>query len=258
MSDQPPPDSAPSNPTRQAAWDSVSEAELDAALSHAASLAAELSGQIQSAGGPAPATGPPSGGNPLDNPRNELDAELEHLEHLVSTTAAQLQSAENTSPGASAVPAYAVPDFMAELTTPQKPAARSAPDRAPSSVHSDPVPAPAYGTPDWAKPDGASVKPGVVGSGMMGVVGGAVNIPPLAPPRAGEPVVYAECERESPPGWHVRLVAPIIVVLHGLASWLEVIDRPLARVGGRVRRISGWIAIALIMGSMMVFVRSVG
>jgi len=258
MSDQPPPDRAQSDPSKQAAWDSVSEAELDAALSHAASLAAELSGQIQSADDPAASSGPASGGNPLDNPSTGLDAELEQLEQLVSTAAAQIRSAENAAPVPSTAPAHTVPDIMSEFTAPHKPAARSAPEVSSSAVASDLMTAPVYGPPDRAMPAAASAKPGVVGSGMMGVVGGAVNIPPLAVPRPGEPVAHAECERESGPGWAIRLVAPLLVILQGFASMLELIDRPLARISGGVRRIVGWVAIALIAASMLVFVRSVG
>lgn len=258
MSDQPPPDRASSDPSKQAAWDSASEAELEAALSRAAALAAELSGQIQSAVDPAASSGSALHGSPFDHPSTELGAELDQLEQLVSTTAAQLQSAENAPPVPSTGPAHTLPDFMAEFTAPHKPSARSAPEGSPSTVDDDLMTAPANKPRDRAMPKAAFAKPGVVGSGMMGVVGGAVNIAPLAVPRPGEPVAQAECERESRPGRATRLVAPLLVILQAFASMLELIDRPFARISGGVRRIVGWIAIALIVTSMLVFVRSVG
>ena len=112
MSDQPPPDRASSDPSKQAAWDSVSETELDAALSHAASLAADLSKQLQSNGKPAaPAETAPS--TPLEDPQRDLDVELQQLEQLVGTTAAEVQPANDDAPGSPApVPTESAPDVM--------------------------------------------------------------------------------------------------------------------------------------------------
>jgi hypothetical protein len=258
MSDQPPPDRASSDPSEQTAWDTVSETELDAALSHAASLAAQLSRQVQSADDTGSYSTPVSGDNPLDNPSTGLDAELEQLEELVGTAAAQIQSAEDAATVSQPTPPDSVPDFMSEFTTPAEPSIPAAP-RPRSSDHRST----AVGQdPQASVEEAARWKPGIVGSGMMGVVGGPVKIPSLDVPRPAEPAPQAEAKREETSSFGrslgTSLAAPLLIVLNGLVAVLELVDRPLAHIGGGVRRIIGWIAIAIIAASIVVFVRSVG
>ena len=259
MSDQPPPDRASSDSSKQSAWDSVSETELDQALSKAASLAAELSGRLQPANERTASLGTASGSNPLADPSTGLDAELENLDLLVGTAAAQVQSVADAPFAAqgksvelpTTTPTNSVPDFMSEFTTAAEPAAGFSDDLTAARVSGPQNQAPA-----------APAKLGIVGSGRMGVVGGAVTIAPLVAPPPVKTAPPPEVEREEPSsrGWKLgtRLVAPLVALLGGLAAILELIDRPLARIGGGVRRVVGWIAIAMIAASIVVFVRSIG
>jgi hypothetical protein len=251
MSDQPPPDRASSDPSKQAAWDSVSETELDAALSHAASLAADLSKQLQSNGKPAaPAETTP--GTPLEDPQRDLDVELQQLEQLVGTAAAQVQTVDDAAPASPApAPTESVPDFMSEFTAPPPSSDAAADDLMADLVdHRQ----------EQARAAAGPGKSGVVGSGIVGVVGGTVNMPPVAP-KPVEPSP-AEAEPDPSPWTRPRLAErfgpPILSLLDRFVAVLELIDRPLARIGGGARRTVGWIAIAMIAASIVVFVRSIG
>ena len=257
MSDQPPPDRASSDPSKQAAWDSVSETELDAALSHAALLAADLSKQLQSNGKPAaPAETAPS--TPLEDPQRDLDVELQQLEQLVDAAAAQVQAVDDAAP---ASPAENVPDFMSEFTVPPASSDAAADDLS-ASTSADDLMADLVGhRQERARAAAGPGKSGVVGSGIVGVVGGTVNMPPVAP----KPVKPSPAEAEPDPArstrlrWAERFGPPILSLLDRFVAVLELLDRPSARIGGGARRIVGWIAIAMIAASMvLVFVRSIG
>ena len=152
MSDKPPPDRASSDQSKQAAWDAVSEAELDDVLSRAASLAAELSGQIQSPDDPGASSGPASRGSLLDKPSAGLDAELEQLEHLAESVAAQMQFEENAAAIPPAPLANTVLDFMSEFTTSDQPSVRSTRDMPLTRAVDDLTAAPVHGPPDRAMP----------------------------------------------------------------------------------------------------------
>ena len=256
MSDQPPPDRASSDPSKQVAWDSVSETELDAALSHAASLAADLSKQLQSNGNSAaPAETAPS--TPLEDPQRDLDVELQQLEQLVGTAAAQVQAVDDAAP---ASPAENVPDFMSEFTVPPASSDAAAGDLSSSTSADDLMADLVDHRQQRARAAAEPGKPGVVGSGIVGVVGGTVNMPPVAP-KPVEPSP-AEAEPDPSPWTRPRLAErfgpPILSLLDRFVAVLELIDRPLARIGGGARRTVGWIAIAMIAASIVVFVRSIG
>ena len=260
MSDQPPPDRASSDPSKQAAWDSVSETELDAALSHAASLAADLSKQLQSNGNPAaPAETAPS--TPLEDPQRDLDAELQQLEQLVGSAAAQVQAVDDAAPASPApAPTESVPDFMSEFTVPPASSDAAADDLSASTSADDLMADLVDHRQERARVAAGPGKSGVVGSGIVGVVGGPVNMPPVAP----KPVEPSPAEAEpdprpsTGPRWAERLRTPILSLLDRFVAGLELIDRPLARIGSGARRIAGWLAIAMIAASIVVFVRSIG
>jgi len=260
MSDQPLPDRASSDPSKQAAWDSVSETELDAALSHAASLAADLSKQLQSNGNPAaPAETAPS--TPLEDPQRDLDVELQQLEQLVGTAAAQVQAVDDAAPASPApAPTESVPDFMSELTTPPPPSDAAADDVSASTSADDLMADLVDHRQQRARAAAEPGKSGVVGSGIVGVVGGTVNMPPVAPKPVKPSPAEAEPDpaRSTRPRFAERFGPPILSLLDRFVAMLELIDRPLARIDGGVRRIVGWIAIAMIAASIVVFVRSIG
>ena len=258
MSDQPPPDRASSDSSKQAAWDSVSEAELDQALSHAASLAADLSSQLQSSAQPA-AHAPTAPSTPLGDPERDLDGELQQLEQLVGTTAAQVQTVDDDAT-ASPAPTASIPDFMAEFTAPP-PSATPASDDLASSTSADDLMADLVShRQERAAAATGPGKSGVVGSRVAGVVGGTVHMPSAAPTPVERPPTEAEPDpaRRARPKLEERLRTTTLSLLDRFVTVLELIDRPLARIGGGVRRIVGWIAIAMIAAAMMVLVRSIG
>ncbi|MFH1109527.1 MAG: hypothetical protein V1790_10075 [Planctomycetota bacterium] len=260
MSDQPPPDRASSDPSKQAAWDSVSETELDAVLSHAASLAADLSKQLQSNGNPAapPETAPST---PLEDPQRDLDAELQQLEQLVDAAAAQVQAVDDAAPASPApAPTESVPDFMSEFTVPPASSDAAADDLSASTSADDLMADLVDHRQERARTAAGPGKSAVVGSRIVGVVGGTVDMPPVAPkPVKPSP---AEAEPDPRPSTKPRLAErfgpPILSLLDRFVTLLELIDRPLAHIGSRVRRIVGWIAVAMIAASIVVFVRSIG
>ncbi len=260
MSDQPPPDRASSDPSKQAAWDSVSETELDAALSHAASLAADLSKQFQSNGNPAtPAETAPS--TPLEDPQRDLDVELQQLEQLVGAAAAQVQVVDDAAPASPApAPTENVPDFMSEFTAPPLSSDAAADDLSASRSADELIADLVDHRQERARAAADPGKSGIVGSGIVGVVGGTVNMPPVAPKPVKPSPAEAEPDpaRSTRPRWAERLRTPILSLLDRFVAMLELIDRPLARIGGGARRIVGWIAIAMIAASIVVFVRSIG
>ncbi len=268
MTDQPTPDHASSDPSKRTDWDAVSETELDAALSQAASLAAELSAQVSSPEDAAAPAAPSCDNNPSGDPSRAVDAGLEKLEELVGSAAEQVEAV----PAAKASPpqALSVPDFMSEFTSPPPPAPPSPPPPPPPIPEVSAVEVPVAAAPEprtmppppreFQSTAGGAVigKPGVVGSGMMGVVGGPVNIPAMTAPRPAEPQVEAEHKEPAAAvaAKKTGRVAPLQLVLQGLVAMLEMLDRPFVRLGAKVRRILGWVAVAMIGASILVFLRS--
>ncbi len=53
-----------------------------------------------------------------------------------------------------------------------------------------------------------------------------------------------------------RLSPPVLAVSERVVNILEVADRPLGRVGDSVRRVIGWVAIATVGTSVIVFLYS--
>lgn len=237
----------------------------------------------------------------------ELDAELAKLDTLLSSAAGEVgadpspssptptdAAAPTPSPVASAPPKPAprdIPDFMQEFTqpdasdaapsrsTPPKPAS-PAPElqkpAAPHAVSAEPVtkaavknvtaeaptaePTPAV----RAAPGG---KPGVVGTGMLGVVASPVT--ETAVPRKDDPAPTngetasgppAASEVGNPPPIGRRVlkgVEPLLIkVAEKGVGVMERVDRPFARLGGSVRRYLGLAALATLATALIVLVIS--
>jgi hypothetical protein len=157
-------------------------------------------------------------------------------------------------------PTESVPDFMSELTAPP-PSSDAAADDLSASTSADDLMADLVDhRQERARAAAEPGKSGVAGSGIVGVVGGTINMPPVAPKPAtpSPPGVEPDPSPSTRPRLAERFGPPILSLLDRFVTVLELIDRPLARIGGRVRRIVGWIAIAMIAASMVVFVRSIG
>lgn len=284
MNEELPPDQQPSDSPQDSAPEFVSEKELDEVLAHASDLANELSEEV----GPPDdladgrgawdeevrATAPPPG----------LDAELVELQRLVERTTRELDAAqerpksESASSGeASEVTAdreppangYTVPDFMAEFT--QLEALPESGDRAPEpSEEVQPPSAPSgvvEGGRGGSQPKPQPVpRPGVVGTGMIGVVGSAhpklsdAEMPSV--PLPDEQVDRVEALPVG--GWSQRIragaawLSPIVLPVCARAiHLLEQLDRPFGGLGPHVRQVIGWIAVATIGTSLIVYLLSV-
>ena len=156
---------------------------------------------------------------------------------------------------------------MAEFTRP-------APDvdlasEALESPTSQPTSAAATGDALWADPtvlSGAAAEPGLVGSDVADVAEGLpepeVWKEPARATSAAEPLSTSNKQRAGPepPGAlqtaASRLSPRVAVLGDRIVTLLEVIDRPVAGISAGVRRAIGWVAIATIGVSLVVYVLS--
>jgi hypothetical protein len=250
----------------------VGDENLDDILAQAAGLAADLSRELGAREDPSESTdGPTAPGNGEDRP-TDLDATPQDIGQPVQTNAAESDSApapesESAPSTPEPVPSpddpvsdspYAVPKLTAEFTRPE-----DSPETAPAGSQEraansqKPVTPPsAVGSPaNQAPRPGGSSKPGVVGSGTMGVVGTPSPAPadsnPAPPPGAPSgqtdlaPGTPESPQIASPLRQAVARASPLVwSVCDRALSLLEVIDRPLAKLGSSIRRAIGWFAIA--------------
>lgn len=231
MSDSKPHDQSPSDPGKAAAWDSVSDRELDAALSSAATLASDL---VQQLGQPEASPTAPSP-NPLEDPRSDLDAELSQLSELTTKAAQELDAQPATSSRA------VVPDFMSEFMDP--------PSETPPPPPSTPIPAPTA-----PRPRETVLAAPPEPNGPQGVVGGVINI--TIP--AGKLRQDAQSQTTGSADSVVTAPRPGLVerALNPIAKGIELADKPFANVGGKIRTILGWSAIGLLLtAAILAYVR---
>jgi hypothetical protein len=276
--------------------DLVSEQELDDVLAQASALASDLSDEVGAIGRdgsdpePAPQTQQPTG---TGAPGVDLDTELRELEKLVSETGDQLgpDSADSDQarapfaqddPGPQTPPnALDVPDFMAELTEPDRAADAGQPENAPPTTtdQSESL------ADDPAAPQEAAQTPHAEGQ-----LTGEAQSPAfqdhsahdphakdnahfdgsdLTAARDTEPETDSQRQSDTPPedptppqpGRFEELARRATARLSPLAATtcdhivtaLEVVDRPFARVGNRIRYLAGWIAIATVGTSLVVY-----
>ncbi len=169
-------------------------------------------------------------------------------------------SAEPAAPSAEPAALQAdsdIPDFMDELTRPEESDAAKVAEPLPPP--SKPV-ASAETTPqgerdaDGPSSEATSPRPGVVGTGTVGVVGTVSQAPEADP-------VEAAATRDKPDGpsstsgntrkvpevirvASARLAPHVLTVCERGVTILELIDRPLGRISQPIRRPIGWVALA--------------
>jgi hypothetical protein len=277
MADQKPPDQPPGDPTNRA--ESGSEQELDEVLAQASALAADLSEQVGAGDDPhravdRPEVPPTDGGS-----QSDLEAELGELERLIANTGKDLETGADTAaepsagnppapPAAAEAPApqTAIPDFMAEFTRPEGLAedttgrpGQPSPSSQQSGVGTHPSPQPVV-VPK-ANAVGTTLRAAIATSNMES------SSDAVGDDRQSH--LPAEQRDESGPGtetspgpagaigtrmWRLGPVA--IRASKPVVAALEIIDRPIARLGCGVRRLIGWIAIATIGTSAFVYLYS--
>ena len=229
----------------------LSAKELDEVLAQASSLATDLSEQVGDADGP---------GRAQANAPADLDTELKEMEQLASTMNSELGGGSGTTNGDSASDESAVPEFMSEFMEPQEPTA-SASESDSTSASGSSGDGAGNATPTIA----VTPRPGVIGTGLIGVVG---TPPPAAAEQAEKPpaeeIEETEETEESPPsrlGKSLEVfksagarVSPLVCGV-GLQAVrvLEKIDEPVSGMSQSVRRLIGWVAIATLGTSAVVY-----
>ena len=278
MPEEHPPDDSLPNPSDDGA---LSNQELDEVLAQASSLADELSEQVGRAEDwdPQGKHGEPPAG------ATDLDAELSELERLVADASSEVdEEAHSTDQGTtlaeeSSAPQsenQSIPDFMAEFTRPEGPeeeqrAAESPPPGAPLG------PPAASETADHSSEASGQhaariTEPGVVGTEIIGVVGRQTPPPtdhetaetsePAGPMEGGDGTAAVLAGRVTVGLNDIarraagRLSPIALKLCDRVLHLMEVVDRPLARLGAPVRTLIGWVAIATAGTAVIAFVIS--
>lgn len=256
------------------------EEDLDAALARASQLADHLAAE---AGSEPDALAGTANRSPTEKHAPDLDAALSELESLIAETERQMSRSaihdpdmpDNTpapthtprprAPAESTARADdGEPDFMAEFLD----AGSSGGDAAGSSRETPGASAstaqPGAKGPTLKSPaaSSATAKPGVIGTGMLGVVGGEVN-DPTAPFPSSNNVAAPQSKRVAPVRPHQLPSARdrygpqeghAIKAARLIASTVDVLDRPVGRLGPRGRRILGWFALATFGTAIIAYV----
>lgn len=245
---------------------SSATSDLEAALTQAASLASDLAVALGEV--PPPSASAPSDASPTAPAVDaaSLDSELSKLEDLVEETAKEIAP---DSGGSSS----AVPESMSEPT--EQPAGPA--QQADGSADESPAPsgdtkgedASAIAPPEQiAKANLAeSVQSGVVGTGMLGVVGNIKKPSPIGRQGVssadGAAAGDASSDKATPASGPMTRIRAIIseriapglyAVSERAVGVLEKIDAPFGRVGGKVRDLIGWVALATVATSILVLI----
>ena len=293
MTDEPQPDHTSPEPPEGPDPGVASEQELDRILAQASSLAAELSEEVGMAEQPPDLEELGQAHEDAgDVAATDVETQLDELERLMAETDSEVDDTGGTPDNDArllgeshrSLNTHPVPEFMEEFTRAeepgdaakseqQTPAAGSPPEVPDKGVTESRSP----GTPDL----GAGPKPGVVGTGMLGVVGavppvleGTSEPTPAKPISAKpEPVVPGGPELEPPEEVSAtsktgrladvmhkvmaRSSPAALAVCERVVALLEVIHRPVAgRMGDSTLRVIGWIALATLGTSVIVYLSS--
>jgi len=226
---------APSDPRpsgqKEAAWDAVSETELEDALTTASSLAADLSEQLAAPDEPAPLGEP----NPLATDRESLDHELSQLAERVSAVSKEV---EGSAP-ASAATGAPVPNFMAEFMSPP---GETTADAAPATIADE-----AAASPGDVPPPSAPAGP------ETGVVGGRIHIALPATRRLGDQKAETADAAADVPDSDAAGEQVSMGLLGLVAAVLNAVDGPFAWAGRRTRAAAGWLAIVVLAAAAIIY-----
>ncbi len=258
--DQTPPEQPSREPSDGLESGVISEQEVADVLAEASKLASELARQLDGE----EATPAPAVAAALTPESPKVDEQLDDVDALLAITSDELSEAP-TPPDESAEPrleitpeeaAQAVPGFMAEYTHPENES-----DDATGSAEGSPAGAGADTQLAYQARTGP--KPGVVGTGPVGVATG--ETPEPQPVASGEPVAVAL--RRRVPNLReqfaklAKLVVPavqailarLLPVADRVVGVLEKTDRPFTWMKEPIRRMIGWLAIATLGTSVFVF-----
>ena len=231
--------------------------ELADALAEASKLADELARELDGEE-PEPLQGVRTG-TLSESP--EVDEQLDDVDALLAITTDELGEA----PAEETVQAHqeltaeeaanAIPDFMDEFTN------------AAAETAAAPDPNQGFGNSETGTEYQIGVrtgpKPGMVGSGVVGVAGEETSKPQAVVGDESEPVAPRR-KLPNPREQVAKLVRAGVVACRKILArlfpladravgLLEITDRPFARLKESVRRVVGWVAIATLGTSVLVF-----
>lgn len=266
MTSHPPSDERPPEPSQDGNADFVSEQELDAILTQAHTLADKLSVEVGAVGqGEPPAEEKALAAREGEPEQKGLDQELDQLQHLVAETQAELEALDEDRTPSAEVTAANLDSACDSGHGDTSGQARSASETTREPAHGE-------GS-DSDRPIQAAVKtsklrPGVVGTGLIGLLG-ASELAPHDDPSGPATKDAAEDAQQPQRGddarnWVTRVLratserlAPITLACSmQLVRALEWLDVPFSGLNGGLRRAIGWIAVATAGTSVVVYVLS--
>ena len=241
---------------------------LDVILAEAAALTNELARQVGTAVEPEPPETPAARPAPGADELVDLEAELGELERLVAGEGGgdpEIPApADQAEPQASTDPSAAVPDFMSEFTKPAAPEdSKPSADAGPPAAPEDSKPSADAGPPTADAAPGPVVKspkPGVVGTNDIADAdqdtSPETDTPPEEPEPTPAPLSKAALARKIVGGIALRLTERLTGVGEGVVKLLELIHQQIPALDHTIRRVVGWVALATMGTSMIVFLLS--
>ena len=273
--DQPPSDQPLQEPSDGVDSGFIPEDELAEVFSQASKIADELARQLDG-DDTVPATATPASFPDVVSEPPELDAQLDELDSLMSSVDREVQGSPATcnepasdisaTPSAESTPAQAIPDFMNEFTHPQgrddantKPSMESALD---ASLASPQALSEAAAQVNPTVQSGT--KPGVIASSSTESSDTEIAQPPSevtvqhAPPNESDRKYRSLRERLAKASDLAnsaahRITPLLLPAAEKFIGVLEKTDRPFARLKPPFRRAIGWLAIATLGTSVLVF-----
>lgn len=258
--DQTPPEQPSRKPSGGSESGIVSEQEVTDILAEASKLAVELARQLDGdEATPAPAV---AAALTVESPK--VDEQLDDVDALLAITSNELSEApppadEGKEPLLELTPeeaAQAVPGFMDEFTQPETESDDATGSAKRSSASADDDTQIAYEAQ-------VGPKPGVVGTGMVGLATG--ETPEPQPFAEDDPVAVAPRRRfPNPREQFAKLAGLVVPAVQGILARLlpaadrvvgvlEKTDRPFTWMKEPIRRMIGWLAIATLGTSAFVF-----
>lgn len=258
MTDEQNPEQPLPDQSRSAEPTGLSEVDLDAALSDAAALASELSHNVGPPDAPDSSPGADLAGDEAIRCEADLDAQLDDMERLLDAagTAVDVPPSEPEVPpehsdaGTPAPSNTAADDLTVAQGTPSLPDVLGAESETPSA-QSGP-------TPDA----GSAPEPGIVGGRIVNTRPGSLDMraPVESPPDSAKENT-GEVEAAEPAGILLRITSRVSPVASRLCERavgaLELIDKPVARIGPGTRHRLGIAAIAILALALVAYVVSV-
>ncbi len=284
MADEPTPNPFSPDPTGGPDGEEVSAEDLDALLSEASALASEISADLGESSGETEAEPPGPTENAQSSPEpigltDGVDTQLQRIEGFVAEASSELGASleppdERTEPDQAPSPPpeeRSIPAFMDDLTRAADDAASTPAgemENTSADLH-EPEP------PEIEAKQSAPTEPGITSPPVLGDAPAVSDLPAEgsgpAPEKRPQPARHETMSADDPTdpgavpnadriGAIHRAAARLSPAALGLCNYgvqlLEIVDRPARRLGPGPRHAIGWLAIATLGTSFIVFVVS--